>query len=1249
MEITDKSGHVLSGPTPLSTFFSGHGFTVNSLSDPVVLFDEAAQRFVILILDFTSSSSPDNLDIAISNNSDATAGFTNFRQIAVGEGSFFADQPRLGINADAYFVQFNMFSTVFGTYSHPQVMAIQKSTFLTGGLTTFHHDLASNLFSIDPADMHGAAAGGPEYFVTEDGTTVGDIDVITETNVLSNTPTDTTTVLAATSYSQPPAAPQPSGTVTTNDSRMMNAVWRNNILVADHTVGTGTPVEAHARWYQISTSGTPSLTQFGEVNPGTGIATYFPSVEIDTNNDIGMTYIESSSSEFVSMYVTGRTPSDPSGTMETGVRTQAGTTNYTGSRMGDYSGIGIDPSNTTTFWGENEFINNSSAGNWATAIASWTVASATKVNTTTAVTSSVNPSVFGQSVTFTATVTPASGSNTPTGTVTFLDGGTSIGSGTLSGGSTTFTTSSLAVASHAITASYGGDSNFNGSTSSAITQTVNKANTTTSVSTSVNPSASGQSVNFTATVAASAPGSGTPTGTVTFLDGGTSIGSGTLSGGSASFSTSALAVGTHSITASYAGSSSFNSSTSSAVNQTVNKDGSSTTVSSSLNPSTSGQSVTFTATVSASAPGSGTPTGTVTFLDGGVSIGNGTLSGGQATFSTSGLATGTHTITASYGGDGNFNSSTSAAITQTVMASRAASTTTVVSSVNPSVFGQAVTFTATVTGTGGTPTGTVTFLDGAATLGTAALSAGSGALTTSALAVGNHTVTASYSGDSNFNASTSSAITQTVSKANTTTSVITAVNPSVFGQTVAFTATVSASSPGSGTPSGTVTFLDGGTSIGSGTLSGGTATFSTSALAVATHSITASYGGDGNFNGSTSGNVNQTVNQDGTSTTVASSTNPSASGQSVTFTATVTANSPGSGAPTGTVTFLDGGASIGSATLSGGTASFSTSALSVGNHTISASYGGDANFTGSTSSAITQTVNAPGATHYSVSAPSSSTAGSAFTITVTALTSTNGVATNYTGTVSFSSSDGQAGLPANYMFTAADAGVHTFTNGVTLKTAGSQSVTATDTVTSTITGSATVSVSPAAASKLVFTQQPGNTRVNNNIKPAPIVKVEDAFGNVETADNTDVVSMAIGTNPNGGTLSGTTSVTVSGGAATFSNLVINRAGNGYTLVASSGTLTSATSSTFNITKGRGVASPPGVPLDQLAAALAYEIKLQENDKQTNAFGGDDGDSGAGVASLLAGPRGIDAASVDQLFAAGGSVQSAPLFETLGTL
>ena len=108
------------------------------------------------------------------------------------------------------------------------------------------------------------------------------------------------------------------------------------------------------------------------------------------------------------------------------------------------------------------------------------------------------------------------------------------------------------------------------------------------------------------------------------------------------------------------------------------------------------------------------------------------------------------------------------------------------------------------------------------------------------------------------------------------------------------------------------------------------------------------------------------------------------------------------------------------------------------------------------------------ATHLAISAPASATAGAPFSVTVTALSASNGTATAYTGTVHFTSSDGQAVLPADYTFTAADAGVHTFT-GVALKTVGSQTVTATDTVTASINGSATVTVAaPAPATHLAI-------------------------------------------------------------------------------------------------------------------------------------------------------------------------------------
>ena len=172
-----------------------------------------------------------------------------------------------------------------------------------------------------------------------------------------------------------------------------------------------------------------------------------------------------------------------------------------------------------------------------------------------------------------------------------------------------------------------------------------------------------------------------------------------------------------------------------------------------------------------------------------------------------------------------------------------------------------------------------------------------------------------------------------------------------------FTATVNAVAPGSGTPTGTVSFLDGSTNLGTGALSGGTATFSISTLAVAAHSITVVYGGDTNFLTSTSSILTQNVKQATTTSSVSSSANPSVSGQAVTFTATIDPVSPGSGTPTGNVTFDDGSTVLGTVTLTSWTASFTTSSLALGTHSIKAVYAGDTNFKASTSAVLKQVVN----------------------------------------------------------------------------------------------------------------------------------------------------------------------------------------------------------------------------------------------------------------------------------------------------
>jgi hypothetical protein len=371
--------------------------------------------------------------------------------------------------------------------------------------------------------------------------------------------------------------------------------------------------------------------------------------------------------------------------------------------------------------------------------------------TTTTLSSSLNPSTYGQTVTFIAVVTSTIGAPPDGETVTFMEDTTILGTGALSGGSTSFATSALPIGTDPLTAVYGGDVKFLGSKSNTVSQVVNKYTTTTALASSPNPSGSGQPVKFTATV--SSPSGGTPTGSVVFKNGATTLATKTLSGGIASYATTALPLGSNSITAVYGGSSSYGGSTSTPVIQVVLK-ATMTTLSSSPNPSAHGQAVTFTATVTSSvgAPPDGE---TVKFMKGKTILGTGTLGSGSASFTTSTLPVASNAITAVYAGDSNFAPSTSTVVKQVV--NKATTTTALVSSANPSTAGQSVTFTATITPQyTAKVTGNVTFYDGTTALKTVAVSSNAAKFTTSTLASGSHNITATYNGSTSFTSSSAS-------------------------------------------------------------------------------------------------------------------------------------------------------------------------------------------------------------------------------------------------------------------------------------------------------------------------------------------------------------------------------------------------------------------------------------------------------------------------------------------------------------
>ncbi len=648
-------------------------------------------------------------------------------------------------------------------------------------------------------------------------------------------------------------------------------------------------------------------------------------------------------------------------------------------------------------------------------------------STTSTISSSQNPSVTGQPVAFTATVTADDpGSGTPTGSVTFYDqtaaadltcaeGAQPIA---LDGTASAVCTSAFAavtVGDHVI-AMYAGDANFQASNSTAVDQVVNQASTATNVTADNNPAVVGQPVAFTATVSVSDPGaaiSGNPTGNVEFQSQGVDISgcdSIAIDGSmQAVCNTSFAAADTYGIMVLFTdsdGNYANSDNTASPLAQVVDIATTTTVNNSNENPSTYGDTVTYTATVTSNTPGSGTPTGFVDFTSDGVDISGcsaAALDGsGTALCATATLGAGSDTIVANYLSDDNYATSNSDDLIQIVDKADPGISLTA----GPdTVTGEATNIPVTLSAVGGgvTPTGTASFLSDGGPISdcaTLSLTAGSVSCATTTLTPGGYTIDAGYSGDDNYNAVSSLDVIQTVGKAETTTVVTSNHNPSVSGQTITYTATISITSPGAEIPAGltgTVHFTDNGSAISpactTSSVSAQVATCTVVHTGIGVETINAYYTGDGNYLASdtTGSPLTQTINQDGTNTVVTANADPSVVGQDVTYTATVSAGAPGSGTPTGDVNFFDGATPISgcsSVALNGsGQATCDAGAYAApGTHSITADYLGDVNFVSSNSATFTQNVSqASSSTAVSSSAnPSVFGQGVTFTATVTA-------------------------------------------------------------------------------------------------------------------------------------------------------------------------------------------------------------------------------------------------------------------------
>jgi uncharacterized protein (TIGR03437 family) len=474
---------------------------------------------------------------------------------------------------------------------------------------------------------------------------------------------------------------------------------------------------------------------------------------------------------------------------------QSGTKDCTSGQFGYKTGPGYD---LATGWGSVDAYK---------LITNWSGSTVTA----TATTATANPTSIPAtaSTTLTATVKASGGTLSPAGTVTFSAGGTTLGSGSLSGSGGTSTTtltvsgSQLSIGANSIAVAYGGATGFSAS-SGTVTVTVTAPTggpTTTTLTASPASIAATASTVLTASVKASS-GSTSPSGTVTFMRGNATLGTANLSGSGGSATAtltvngSQLATGLNNLGATYAGSGGFGGSTgTTSVTVTVSATATTTTVSASPSSIASTGNTVITATVNAAA-GTSSPGGSVAFTLGGATLGSAALSGSGGTSSASitvggsQLASGNNTIAASYSGGSGFGAS-SGTVVVNVSASAAIAGTTASATASPASITTNMTtvITATVKASSGaaSPSGQISFLLGKTSLGTAAL-AGSGGTATasltvygSRLSVGANTIGVSYGGGSGFNPSSAS-VAVTVTVPTTSSAVIPSVVPSPVNQ-----------------------------------------------------------------------------------------------------------------------------------------------------------------------------------------------------------------------------------------------------------------------------------------------------------------------------------------------------------------------------------------------------------------------------------------------------------------------------------
>jgi hypothetical protein len=378
--VYDKStGAVVTGPTATNTLWSGFGGTCQTANDGdgTIEFDKLADRWVFQ--QFVVSSTPYMECIAVSQTADATGAYSRYA-FTFGNSDF-PDYPKLGVWPDAYYMSFNIFLNG-ATFIGPDACAFDRTNMLTGAaarpMQCFQQSTSVN--PLLPSDLDGTTAppsGEPNFYLTFGSSGVVElfkyhVDFATPSSSTFTGPTNIS-VAAFTPANSLISQPSPGeGLDSLSDRPMHRAFYRNfsshESVGFNHSVGSPSGI----RWYEIQNpNGTPTVAQQGTFSPDSGDR-WMGSTAMDSAGDqaIGYSVTNASSGLDPTVRFTGRTPSDPAGTMETetNVVTGTGVQEATSDRWGDYSAMQVDPVDDCTFWYTQEYIVTTGSFNWSTRI-----------------------------------------------------------------------------------------------------------------------------------------------------------------------------------------------------------------------------------------------------------------------------------------------------------------------------------------------------------------------------------------------------------------------------------------------------------------------------------------------------------------------------------------------------------------------------------------------------------------------------------------------------------------------------------------------------------------------------------------------------------------------------------------------------------------------------------------------------------------------------------------------------------------